>query len=106
MVYANIFSALAGSSQGCKNDVDITRHCLKLSGRVLNVSVLLNKKKFGRYGHKEGALKGFRLLQEDDLGTLNEFSGHGNSKVFLSQHNVFVIRLFECTWQYTIQLKV
>ena len=66
--------------------MDIARHCLKLSGTVLNVSVLLDKKKFRSYGHKEGALKGFRLLQVDDLGTLDEFSGRGNSKVFLSQH--------------------
>ena len=66
--------------------MDITRHCLKLSGTVLNVSVLLDKKKLRSYGRKEGALKGFRLLQEDDLGTLDEFSGRGKSKVFQSQH--------------------
>ena len=66
--------------------IDIARHCLKLSGTVLNVSVLLDKKKFRSYVHKEGALKGFRLFQDDDLGTLDEFSGRGNSEIFLSQH--------------------
>ena len=34
------------------------------------VAVLLDKKKFRIYGHKPGALRGFNVLKEDKLGTL------------------------------------
>ena len=61
--------------------MDIAAHCLKLPGSYLNVSTLLDKKKFRSYGHKVGALAGFQLLQDDDLGRLEHCGGHGANKV-------------------------
>lgn len=68
-------------SQSYKNSTDVAAHCLKLPGSYLNVSILLDKKKFRSYGHNVGALKGFQLLQDDDLGRLEPCGGRGANKV-------------------------
>ena len=44
------------------------------------MSVLLDKKKFRSYDHKDGTLRGFRKL-EYELGSLEEKQGRTNSKV-------------------------
>ena len=58
-------------------------HCLKMPGSYLNLSVLLDKKKFRAYGHKPGALRGFTVLKEDEHGTLEDCGGRGANKVNL-----------------------
>ena len=60
--------------------LEIGRHCLKIPGRLLDLSTLLDKKKFRAYDNKEGALRGFRALEEDGLGSL-EKRGRGTNKV-------------------------
>ena len=77
-------------SQSYKNNMDVAAHCLKLPGSYLNVSTLLDKKKFRSYGHEVGALAGFQLLQNDDLGKLEHCGGHGAKKVFTDQTIVTV----------------
>ena len=72
-------------SQSYKNSMDVAAHCLKLPGSYLNVSTLLDKKKFRSYGHKVGALAGFQLLQDDDLGRLEHCGGRGANKVCTSK---------------------
>ena len=76
-----LYAYAAPLSQAYKSDKDVAAHCLKLPGSFLNLSVLLDKKKFRAYGHKIGALKGFGFLQEDDLGTLEPCGGRGANKV-------------------------
>ena len=57
---------------------------------MLDVSVLLDKKKFRAYHNKEGALVGFKQLERDGLGKLEPRQGGGcGSKVmynYLAQH--------------------
>ena len=52
----------------------IAAHCLLLSGNHLDMSTLLDKKKFRGYKNREGALAGFNVLQIDGLGTLENAS--------------------------------
>lgn len=66
---------------GGKSDIDIAAHCLELPGNVLNLSTLLDKKKFRMYGSKVGAIKGFKFLEGDGLGTLEVCGGRGINKV-------------------------
>ena len=47
----------------------------------MDVSVLLDKKKFRGYKNKDGALIGFNLLQKEELGNLEHTRGRGISKV-------------------------
>ena len=49
------------------------------------MSTLLDKKKFLYYGQKVGALAGFQLLQDDDLGKLERCGGRGANKVSTDQ---------------------
>ena len=72
---------VAPSAQGGRSDEDLAAHCLKMPGNYLNLSVLLDKKKFRTYGHKSGALRGFKLLKENDLGSLECCGGRGVNKV-------------------------
>ena len=69
-----------------KSVIDIGRHCLKIPGRLLDLSTLLDKKKFRAYDNKEGALRGFHSLQADGLGCLEVKRGRGNSKVNIIVH--------------------
>ena len=62
---------VAPSAQSGRSDEDLAANCLKMLGSYLNLSVLLDKKKFRTYGHKSGALCGFKLLKENDLGSLS-----------------------------------
>ena len=48
---------------------------------MLDLNVLLDKKKFRSDDHKDGVLRGFRKLEEDELGSLEEKQGRTNSKV-------------------------
>ena len=68
-------------AQGGKSDEQLAAHCLKIPGSYLNLSVLLDKKKFRTYGHKPGALRGFTVLKEDEMGTLEHCGGRGANKV-------------------------
>lgn len=77
------FNTTAPLSQCGRSDDALAAHCLKLPGNYLNLSVLLDKKKFRTYGHKTGALRGFKLLKDDDLGTLECCGGRGVNKVVI-----------------------
>ena len=59
---------------------EIDCHCLKIPGRLLDLSTLLDKK-FHAYNNKEGALRGFRALEDDGLGSLEVKRGRGANKV-------------------------
>ena len=79
------------SSIGTKTVLETTAHCLKLPGNLLSVSTLLDKK-FRTYGHKIGAVSGFRLLQDDGLGTLEPCGGRGQNKV---KQSAFMLNTYE-----------
>ena len=49
----------------------------------MDLSTLLDKKKFRAYDNKEGALRGFHALEEDGLGCLEVKRGRGTSKVII-----------------------
>jgi hypothetical protein len=68
-------------AKGGKSDEEVAAHYLKIPGNHLNLSVLLDKKKFRTYGHRPGALRGFNVLKEDELGTLEHCGGRGANKV-------------------------
>jgi len=56
---------------------------LTLPGKILNMSVLINQKKFRNTGNKKGGLDGWKLLDADGLGVLTEQkAGRGTDKVF------------------------
>ena len=74
---------IAPLSQCGRSDDALAAHCLKLPGNYLNLSVLLDKK-FRTYGHKTGALRGFKLLKDDDLGTIECCGGRGSNAVVFS----------------------
>ena len=59
-----------------KKKEDVAAYCLKLPGSYMNLSVLLAKSKFRVYDNKAGALLGFETLQKDQLGDLEQCSGH------------------------------
>lgn len=81
LIFCKPFYFPAFPSQNGRKDEDIAAHCLKLPGSHLNLSVLLDKKKFRTYGHKTGALRGFTILKEDELGNLECCGGRGVNKV-------------------------
>ena len=64
-----------------KSPEQIAAHCLLLPGNHLDMSTLLDKKKFRGYKNREGALAGFSVLQKDSLGTLENASKRGVQKV-------------------------
>ena len=56
--------------------VDATAsHCLLLPGKKLELTPLLNAKKFRSWGNKEGAVNTFRKLAAVGLGTMEEITG-------------------------------
>ncbi len=61
---------------------DLATYCLKLPGSYLNLSVLLDKKKFRFHDNKAGALLGMKALHADSLGTLEQCCGRGVNKVY------------------------
>ena len=68
---------------------------LSLKGHVLDLTELLNAKKFRTSGNKPGALRAFKLLEQEGLGCLDARPGRGADKVFLShtlQINVASLR--------------
>ena len=57
-------------------------YVLTLSGKYLDVSALVNKKKKFRFrGGKDGALKAMKQLEESGLGTLIINKSKGSVKV-------------------------
>ncbi len=63
---------------GRKKDEEISKHILKLPGKCLDLSVLLDKNKFRSFDHKEGALRDFKKFK-DDLGSLIVKQGRTSS---------------------------
>ena len=79
---ALVFTIARPSHLPGKSAIDIGRHCLKIPGRLLDLSTLLDKKKFRAFDNKDGALRGFNALQDDGLGCLEQVKrGKGYSKV-------------------------
>ena len=57
------------------NDENNAAYVLTLPGSVMDLTTLLNSKKFRGRGNKEGAIRIFQLLQEDQLGQLETRRG-------------------------------
>ena len=57
--------------------------CLTLPGNELDLSALLKDKKFRGRGNKEGALQVMRILEEDELGKLEEKQTKGSVEVHI-----------------------
>ncbi len=74
--------AECSSPSGKKSKDDLATYCLKLPGSHLNLSVLLDKKKFHFHDNKAGALLGMKALHADSLGTLEQCGGRGVNKVY------------------------
>ncbi len=74
--------AECSSPSGKKSKDDLATYCLKLPGSHLNLSVLLDKKKFRFHDNKAGALLGMKALHADSLGTLEQCGGRGVNKVY------------------------
>lgn len=49
--------------------ISTAAHCLKLPGKILDLTALLYKKKFRAHGYKSGAQAAFERLEKDGLGT-------------------------------------
>jgi len=71
MVLFSFFLALSpqGPRQACDDESNAS-YVLTLPGSVMDLTALLNKKKFRGRGNKEGAIRVFHLLQQDKLGQL------------------------------------
>ena len=54
---------------------------MKIPGRLLDISTLLDKKKFRSFDNKGGALRGFKELEKNGLGSLEIKRGRGSNKV-------------------------
>ena len=67
--------------QGTKTDHDTASFILSLKGSILNLTDLLNAKKFRTRGNKPGALRAFKLLEQEGLGTLDSRDVRGTDKV-------------------------
>ncbi|XP_064387980.1 uncharacterized protein LOC135336182 isoform X1 [Halichondria panicea] len=74
--------AECSSPSGKKSKDDLATYCLKLPGSHLNLSVLLDKKKFHFHDNKAGALLGMKALHADSLGTLEQCGGRGVNKLY------------------------
>ena len=61
--------------------MDVATHCLNLSGNNINLSSLLDQKKFRIYGSKTGAVKGFKYLENYSMGNFEVCGGRGFNKV-------------------------
>lgn len=72
--------------------------CLTLPGSELNLSALLKDKKFRGRGNKEGALQAMRILEEDELGKLEEKQTKGSVKVHIDK-TVWQIFWVGCSYQ-------
>ena len=72
--------------------------CLTLPGNELDLSALLKDKKFRGRGNKEGALQAMRILEEDELGKLEEKQTKGSVKVHID-NTVWQIFWVGCSYQ-------
>jgi len=86
MVLFSFFLALSpqGPRQACDDESNAS-YVLTLPGSVMDLTALLNNKKFHGRGNKEGAIRVFQLLQQDKLGQLEARRGR-NSKVSISKY--------------------
>ena len=75
MVLFSFFLALSpqGPRQACDDESNAS-YVLTLPGSVMDLTALLNKKKFRGRGNK-GAIRVFQLLQQDELGQLEARHG-------------------------------
>ena len=87
MVLFSFFLALStqGPRQACDDESNASYTCTSLPGSVMDLTALLNNKKFRGRGNKEGATRVFLLLQQDKLGRLEACRGR-NSKVSISKY--------------------
>lgn len=58
--------------ESSSGDGQAQANSLLLPGKVLHLNALLSMKKFRDHGNKEGAVRGFLLLQEAGLGRVIE----------------------------------
>lgn len=79
-MYVSMFAVLGTPIQST-DDEATAAFCLQLPGSTLDLTRLLNAKKFRSRGNKEGALKAMRLLAYEGLGELEERHGRGSNKV-------------------------
>lgn len=92
-----MFAALyIGTPMQSTDDEGTAAFCLQIPGSTLDLTRLLNAKKFRSRGNKEGALKAMRLLAHEGLGELEERHGRGTSKVLHSTCESFVQKLTFC----------
>ena len=72
---------------------------LTLTGKCLDVSGLVNKKKFRFRGGKEGALKAMKQLEESELGKVIINKSKGSVKVcsYIQLANNVSLLLFQYT---------
>ena len=82
---------------GRKCDTEIAKHILKLPGKFMDLSVLLDKKKFRSFDNKEGALRGFKKLEDDELGRTSIKQGRNGSSSRVSNTHVSSIKPFGFT---------
>ena len=81
-----MISVVAVSPQGIRqacDDESNASYVLTLPGSVMDLTSPLNNKKFRGRGNKEGAIRVFQLLHNDDLGDLETRHGRSHSKVCL-----------------------
>lgn len=79
------------SSPGSKSG-SVAAFCLLLPGKVLNLSALLQAKKFRGRGNKEGAVAAFEELQKAGLGKLiSADSRRGASSVSMLSYLVTLL---------------
>ena len=84
-MHLNLISHLAGDGQkgvqSQKESLSNETYVLTLSGKCLDVSHLVNKKKFRSRGGRDGALNAMKHLEEDKLGKLAVKTEKGSIKV-------------------------
>ena len=80
LILTHVHTAQSSQHVG-RSTLDIGCHCLKIPGRLLDLSTLLDKNFFRSYDNKEGALRGFTQLETDGLGSLEIKRGRGANKV-------------------------
>lgn len=73
------------------NDENNAAYVLTLPGSVMDLTTLLNSKKLRGRGNKEGAVRIFQLLQEDQLGQLETRRGR-TSKVCVFNSSWFTVQ--------------
>ena len=60
-------------------------YSLLLPGKILYLNALLEQRKFRDRGNKDGAVKGFKLLQEAGLGKVIEIKPHRGTNLVIDE---------------------